>query len=182
MRLGEAEINSSEVSAPLATKINQDNIMLYTFKIYPSGWGRIAYRVMEVGGDKSFDSLAMDILAAFNFGCNHLYEFRNTLGRSDRSIIFNPNYDNFNPLLGFIGGNDSDTADEYNDPCPDRRHYDSRRPIKFLNPEKSSKFYFHYDFCDDWIFVIHVSKVEADKPSPDHSNVIKSVGKVGGRY
>ena len=67
---------------------------------------------------------------------------------------------------------------EYEDPDPDFGEYDIHRPLTHLNPEKGTKFYFHYDFCDDWYFVIHVSKAEKDKSLSKHSKCIKSVGTV----
>lgn len=66
----------------------------------------------------------------------------------------------------------------YNDPDPDYGEYDIRRPISHLSPAKGTKFYFHFDFGDNWYFVIHVSKAEADKSFPKWSSCIKSVGKV----
>ena len=38
---------------------------------------------------------------------------------------------------------------EYEDPDPDFGEYDIHRPLTHLNPEKGTKFYFHYGYDDE---------------------------------
>jgi hypothetical protein len=47
----------------------------YTFKIYPAGRSREAYRVIEISGEKTLDNLCEFILETFDFIHEHLYEF-----------------------------------------------------------------------------------------------------------
>ena len=164
--------------------------MLYTFKIYPYGMARTCYRTLQVDGSCEFDELAGDILRAFNFDFDHMYEFRTKLRRGDGNITYSLGED-YRPY-DFWGCGDEDTEEtnssdeadsipeepEYCDPDPEFGEYDIHRPITHLNPKKGTKFYFHYDFGDDWYFVIHVSKAEKDKSLSELSKCIKSVGKV----
>ena len=104
----------------------------YTLKVYPKGMGKEAYRVFEIGGRESLDQLCWAILEMFDFDSDHLYEY-----------------------------------------CMDNRMYGSRdvwspksrdQPTSFwldqLGLYKGQNFSLHYDFGDDWMFVIHVQKVE----------------------
>ena len=164
--------------------------MLYTFKIYPYGMARTCYRTLQVDGSCSFDELAGDILRAFDFDFDHMYEFRTKLRHVDGNITYSLGED-YCPY-DFWKDGDEDTEEtnssdetettteeiEYYDPDPEFGEYDIRRPITHLNPEKGTKFYFHYDFGDNWYFVIHVSKAEKDKSLSEYSKCIKSVGNV----
>lgn len=62
---------------------------------------------------------------------------------------------------------------EYEDPAPDFGEYDIHRPLTHLNPEKGTRFYFHYDFGDDW-YLLFMFQSRKDKSL----KCIKSVGTV----
>lgn len=164
--------------------------MLYTLKIYPYGMARTCYRTLQVDGRRQFDDLARVILNAFDFDFDHMYEFRTKLRHADGNITYSFGED-YRPYDFWEDGsedteetNSSDETEncteeiEYDDPDPEFGEYDIHRPLTHLNPEKGTKFYFHYDFGDNWYFVIHVSKAEKDKSLSELSKCIKSVGKV----
>ena len=127
---------------------------------------RTCYRTLQVDGSSEFDELAGDILYAFDFDFDHLYEFGTKLRNVEGNITYSLDED-YRPY-DFWKDGDEDTENcteeiEYDDPDPDFGEYDIHIPLTHLNPEKGTKFYFHYDFGDDWYFVIHVSKAEKDK-------------------
>jgi hypothetical protein len=123
----------------------------YTFKVYPKGMGREVWRVIEFAGDWSLDILCMDILHAFDFDSDHLYEFNmdNKLYGSRFSYRYNP-YD----------GGPSTAV-----------------PVNELGLCKGQNFLLHYDFGDDWAFVIHVNKIEVVEGNVD-GRVIRSKGTI----
>lgn len=106
----------------------------YTLKVYPKGRGRDVYRVIEIGGNASLDNLCGAILDAFDFIDEHLYEF----------CMNNRMYD------------------EYNIQCNPRYEGQLSTNIELdqLNLFKGQTFSLHYDFGDDWMFAIHVQKIE----------------------
>ena len=123
----------------------------YTFKVYPAGMGRRAYRVIEVPGTDTLDSLCSFILSSFDFIQEHLYEF---------------NMDN--KMYG--------SALSYQ--CePERGAPSTRVSIDKLNLVKGQTFSLHYDFGDDWMFAIHVQKIEEASGKVKRA-VVSSKGKV----
>ncbi|MGM9581426.1 MAG: plasmid pRiA4b ORF-3 family protein [Anaerovibrio sp.] len=124
--------------------------MVYTLKVYPKGWGRKAYRVIKISGSATLNSLCEVILDSFDFSDEHMYEF----------CMDNKMY----------------SRDSYqSDPDPGERS--AKIKIDKLGLKEKQKFSLHYDFGDDWMFVINVQKIqeEAGKCKPC---VIKSKGKV----
>lgn len=127
---------------------------------------------------------------AFDFDFDHLYEFRTKLRNVEGNITYSLDEDYVPMTFGktvlkiLRKKNSSDETEncteeiEYDDPDPDFCEYDIHIPLTHLNPEKGTKFYFHYDFGDDGYFVIHVSKAEKDKSLSKRSKCIKSVGTV----
>jgi hypothetical protein len=124
----------------------------YTFKVYPKGMGREVWRVIEFAGDLSLDMLCMVILHAFDFDSDHMYEFNmdNRLYGSRWSYAYQP-YD---------GG--PSTA----------------IPVDEIGLSKGQNFLLHYDFGDDWAFVIHVNKIEEEADEDFHSAVLRSKGSI----
>ena len=122
----------------------------YTFKVYPAGWGRTAYRTMEISGKETLDKLCEFILESFEFSQEHLYEF----------CMENKMY-----------SKDSYQRDPYGG-APS-----TKIAIDKLGLVKGQTFSLHYDFGDDWMFTIRVQKVEEEtkKTSP---KLVKSVGHV----
>ncbi|MCD8217928.1 MAG: plasmid pRiA4b ORF-3 family protein [Clostridiales bacterium] len=107
---------------------------LYTLKVYPKGHGRDVYRIIHILGKESLDRLCQVILDAFSFTDEHLYEF----------CLDNKIYDD----------NNYQSDPEYEDQPTTREKIDS------LNLRKGQKFWLHYDFGDDWVFVIGIQKIE----------------------
>ena len=147
---------------------------------------RSCYRTFVVDGDLSFEDLATDILNVFDF--DHLYEFRTTLRRTGGTIMYSYG-EFFYPFSLYSEDLEDESVDtdeckeiEYEDPDPDYGEYDINRPLIHLNPPKGTKFYFNYDFGDNWLFVIHVFEAETDKNFSKGSICIKSVGKVEHYY
>ena len=106
----------------------------YTLRVYPKGMSRKASCVLECPGAMTLNDLAHSILYGFDFDSDHLYEFSMT-GRLN---------DSFNYQVM--------PEDEYEPSCDVE--------LDELGLSKGQNFWFHYDFGDDWVFVVHVNKVE----------------------
>lgn len=122
----------------------------YTFKVYPNGMGRDVYRVIEISGKDSLDKLCEFILGSFNFTQEHLYEFCMD-GRP-----YSPNSYQRMPEPG--------------EPS-------TKIAIEKMGLVKGQKFILHYDFGDDWVFVINVQKI-GDSERKKAPKLIKSKGQV----
>lgn len=120
----------------------------YTFKVYPAGLGRSTYRTMEISGKDTLDRLCEFILDSFDFTHEHLYEFCMT-----NKMYSEENYQ-FDPQ---DGGPSSDIA------------------IDKLDLMKGQNFLLHYDYGDDWLFMIHVQKIEDEKRKTP-PKLLKSAG------
>ncbi len=122
----------------------------YTFKVYPAGQGRTTYRTMEISGKETLDRLCEFILESFDFIHEHLYEFC-----MDNRMYSEDNYQ-YDPE---DGGSSTDIV------------------IDKIGLVKGQNFSLHYDYGDDWMFTIHVQKIEEEtkKTSP---KLIKSAGHV----
>ena len=126
---------------------------LYTMRVYPAGFGREVYRVLEISGDHTLTDLAWRILRAFDFDFDHLFEFcMDNKRRSACRYLYYP----------------EEVYAEYpsTDICLDELD---------LFPKK--KFLFHYDFGDDWEFSITVQKV-TEAGDSGVSQVIKEKGEI----
>lgn len=122
----------------------------YTFKVYPTGRGRTTYRIMEISGKDTLDRLCEFILESFDFLHEHLYEFC-----MDNRKYSEDNYQ-YDPQ---DGGPSTNIA------------------IDKLGLVKGQNFSLHYDYGDDWMFTIHVQKIE-DETKKTSPRLIKSVGHV----
>ena len=122
-----------------------------TLKVYPTGGGRSAYRVIEVSDRITLADLCGIILVSFDFDDDHLYAFYmdNNARRSMAAYTYE----------GWGGDN-------------------SRVHVKLsqFGLVKGHKFILHYDFGDDWMFHITVQKAEEVENAP--TRIIKSVGEV----
>ena len=122
----------------------------YTFKVYPAGQGRTVYRTMEISGKETMDRLCEFILEAYDFIHEHLYEFcMDNRMYSDFSYQYDPE----------DGGPSTDIA------------------IDEIGLVKGQNFSLHYDYGDDWMFTIHVQKIE-EEPRKQPPALLKSVGSV----
>lgn len=122
----------------------------YLMKVYPVGRGREVYRNIEICGDNTLNQLCRIILEAFDFIDEHLYEFcMDNRMYSEHSYQSDPEGDEPSADI---------TLDE-------------------LRLCKGQKFSLHYDFGDDWMFAITVSKVSevAEKTKP---RIVKSKGTI----
>ena len=105
----------------------------YTFKIYPVGRSKEIYRIIEISGNSTLDDLCDAILEAFDFTHEHLYEF----------CLNNKPYCDY--CMQYL------TEDDMTE---------TNVKIDKLNLDKGQNFLFHYDFGDDWMFTVHVNKIE----------------------
>lgn len=123
----------------------------YTLKIYPNRMARTVYRVIEIDGSENLNKLCDVILFHFDFTFEHMYEF-SLDGRlyTDDTIICES--DEGQPTTDLV------TIDQ-------------------LGLVKGSKFWFHYDFGDDWVFVITVQKV-MPAVVPENPKLQRSKGEV----
>ena len=122
----------------------------YLIKAYPAGWGREAYRNIEICGDATLNRLCQIIRESFDFTDEHLYEFM---------------YDEYNYQSDPEGDEPSAeiTLDE----------------LGLVEKQKFSLHYvsLHHDFGDDWMFVITVKKI-SEVPEKIEPRVIKSKGNI----
>lgn len=104
----------------------------YTMKIYPAGRGRDVYRNIEICGNSTLNQLCQIILESFDFIDEHLYEFcMDNRMYSEYAYQSDPEGDEPSADI---------TLDE-------------------VGLCKGQKFALHYDFGDDWMFTITVSKI-----------------------
>lgn len=122
----------------------------YLMKVYPAGRGREVYRNIEICGDNTLNQLCQIILEAFDFIDEHLYEFcMDNRMYSEYSYQSDPEGDEPSTDI---------TLDE-------------------LRLSKGQKFSLHYDFGDDWMFTITVSKINEILEKME-SRIIKSKGNI----
>lgn len=120
-------------------------------KVYPAGRGRDIYRNIEICGAHTLDQLCEVILDAFDFIDEHLYEFCMD-NRMYSDFAYQSNPEEEGELSTDI------TLDE-------------------VGLIKGQKFSLHYDFGDDWMFTITVSKIsEVEKSFTPR--VVKSKGSI----
>ena len=123
----------------------------YILKVYPAGMSREAYRTIEISGKDTLDQLCEFIMESFDFIHEHLYEFcMDNRMYSDDNYQYDPEYED--------------------DPSTDIA-------IDKIGLVKGQNFSLHYDYGDDWMFTIHVQKIE-DEPRRSDPKLIKSVGYV----
>ncbi|MCD8069116.1 MAG: plasmid pRiA4b ORF-3 family protein [Lachnospiraceae bacterium] len=106
----------------------------YTLKVYPKGWGRECWRVIHISGKETLDKLCGVIIDAFDFEDGHMYEF----------CMNNRMYD----------------ADNYQSDGDGKYQRSTKGKIDRLRLAKGQKFSLHYDFGDDWMFVISVQGID----------------------
>ncbi len=120
----------------------------YSVKVYPANQGQNIYRNIEICGDYSLDQLCKIILKAFDFIDEHLYEFcMDNCMYSENTYQSDPEEDELSTDI---------TLDE-------------------IGLYKGQKFSLHYDFGDDWMFTIVVSKVNEIYDSFE-PRIVKSKG------
>ena len=125
--------------------------MRYTLKVYPAGMGREVYRTIEISGKDTLDQLCEFILETFDFIHEHLYEFcMDNKMYKDYNYQYDPKY-KVEPSTDFA--------------------------IDRIGLVKGQNFSLHYDYGDDWMFTIHVQKIEEEsrRAAP---KLIKAVGHV----
>ena len=122
----------------------------YTFKVYPVGQSRTVYRTMEISGKETLDRLCEFIMESFDFIHEHLYEFcMDNRMYSDNNYQYDPEDDE--PSTDIV--------------------------IDKIGLVKGQNFSLHYDYGDDWMFTIHVQKIE-DEKEKTLPKLIRSVGHV----
>ena len=125
----------------------------YQMKVYPKGLGRNVYRVLEICGKDTLMELCDAIMDAFDFIDEHLYEF----------CIENGPYQ---------------PGNYHRQPDPDFPEDKSANiALNRLRLQKGQKFLLHYDFGDDWIFVITVQKI-METNQYTSATILKSKGSV----
>ncbi len=122
----------------------------YTLKVYPEGMSRTVYRTIQICGSESLDTLCDVILSSLDFMDQHLYEF------CMDNRMYSPNSYQSQP--------------EGNQPS-------TKIALDKLNLSKGQNFSLHYDFGDDWMFKIHVQKIEDVSEEQDPA-VLKSKGDI----
>lgn len=119
-------------------------------KVYPAGRGHDIYRNIEICGNSTLGQLCQVILKAFDFIDEHLYEFcMDNRRHSEHTYRSNPE--------GY-GSTVDITLDE-------------------VGLCKGQKFILHYDFGDNWMFTITVSKI-SEVQEDFKPRIIKSKGSI----
>ncbi len=122
----------------------------FTLKVYPAGQARTVYRIIEISGKDTLDRLCEFILKSYHFIHEHLYEFcMDNRMYSDHSYQYEPQDD---------GPSTNVAIDE-------------------IGLVKGQNFSLHYDYGDDWMFTIHVQKIEEESRKKPPT-LLKSVGRV----
>lgn len=106
-----------------------------TLKVYPKGYAREIYRTFEISARDTLDDLCNEILVEFDFDNDHLYEFSLT------GKLYDPN--NFQS-------------------SPEGRGPSTRIKMEKLGLRKGQNITFLFDYGDEWIFIVHVNKVEEE--------------------
>ena len=123
----------------------------YTLKVYPAGMSREAYRVIQISGSETLNTLCRVIIESFDFVDEHLFEFcMDNRMYSDDSYQSDPEYDD--------------------EPS-------TKIKLEKLHLEKGQNFSLHYDFGDDWMFKIHVQKIEKEERKSEPV-VLKTKGEI----
>ena len=106
--------------------------------------------MIRISGHETLDALCRIILEAFDFIDEHLYEFC-----MDNRMYSDDSYQ-------------SDPEDD--EPS-------TRISLDELHLEKGQNFSLHYDFGDDWMFTIHVQKIEKTEQDSEPV-VVKAQGEI----
>jgi hypothetical protein len=131
----------------------------HIFKVTLAGWrggGGGIWRRLAVPPDATLDELAVGILRAFEFDCDHLYDFHYRDHRGKLRVYNHPEIDE-GPFTGDIAVNETDLA-----------------------PKDSLVFTF--DYGDYWQFGVRLEKVEAEPCRQQHVAVTASAGKAPAQY
>ena len=123
----------------------------YELKVYPKGMVRKAYRVIEICGKDTLARLCEVIMDGFDFIDEHLYEFCIDHGPYEEG--------NYHRQPDGPGEKSADIA------------------LNRLGLINGQNFFLHYDFGDDWLFVIHVQKV-METDSYASPAIVRSKGEV----
>ena len=122
----------------------------YTLKVYPAGMSRSVYRTIQISGSETLDTLCRVIIGSFDFIDEHLYEFC-----MDNRMYSDYSYQS----------------------APEPGERSTRVKLEKLQLMKGQNFTLHYDFGDDWMFTIHVQKIE-DEIEKSAPNVLKAKGEI----
>lgn len=133
---------------------DDDAHMLYRFTVYPRGMYREVRSVIEISGSKTMADLADLILDAFGFDHEHLYEFC----MSDKP------YDRYGVTL----------SDPRYEGC---KYAADEAAVAEVDPALKSRFLFHYDFGDDWLFEVRCDEVTLIN-AMDVERVVSRKGKI----
>ena len=147
---------------------------------------RTCYRTLQVDGSSEFDELAGDILNAFGFDFEHLYEFRTKLRNVEENITYSLGED-YCPYDFWEDSaedteetNSSDKTEncteeiEYEDPDPDFGEYDIHRPLTHQILKREQSFIFIMIFVMTGILLFMFQK----QKKINHYLNIQSVSKV----
>lgn len=127
-------------------KITAEGVYIFNVSL-----GKASCKI-AVPADISLDELAYGILAAFDFDCDHLYEFI---------------YKNEYGVEESIAHPEADSDHEY---CT------ADCPVGYLPLYKGMTFIFHFDFGDDWKFKIRVEAMPSAESNYSELTVIEKPG------
>jgi hypothetical protein len=153
-RFPEKEIDEEAISALLFPRTEASAYrMIYEFQV---SLDSDCYRVIECGGDDTFDDLHLAIQNAFLFDNDHLYAFFMDGKRWSRRSIHSP-YSEEPPF-----------ADEV---CIGEARMRPKQKILYL-----------FDFGDQWVFEVKLLSIREGEPDFNRPFVTKSVGEAPEQY
>ena len=124
----------------------------YIFKIYPKGFGRQVYRIIQMAGNHTLEDLLATFLDSMKFDFTHLYRFE-------------------------VDGLSYERSEEYMDVFSE---LGSETTLDSLVLEENEVFEAIYDFDADWRFVFKVQKMEQIEAEQDYcqTKVLKEKGHI----
>ena len=126
-------------------------VFVFKVTLYRGVWRRIA-----IGAESDLDSLAWAILSAFDFDCDHLYQF-----------IYQDRY--------------GTTVHAVCPECQDRPVTAEVR-IGDLPLEIGDAMIYNFDFGDDWRFEVKLERIDPPDRGLQHAALLKSHGEAPDQY
>ncbi len=125
----------------------------YFFKV---SFGSKIWRIIKLSSEHTLEDLHLTIQKAYQFDNDHLYSF-------------------------YMDGKEY-SDDAYNSPWSESGPYTDKGIINELGLYVGQKILYHFDFGDDWLFDIQLTRIEeTDKPDPD-IEIVESKGEAPDQY
>ncbi|CAH0559255.1 unnamed protein product [Brassicogethes aeneus] len=139
------------------------NEQIYNFKVNLKFAKKDIYRTIELKGATSLYQFAKEIVRAFDFQFDHAFGFHDNISdmyeSNEEYTLF---YDDGNPIN------------------PNEKSVKQSHIYKVFEPSK--KMLFHFDYGDDWMFLVECLGVSNPEAGKDYPIVTKKKGKAPPQY